>query len=92
LTQLQLDELIKKKKVQAAVREVEDQSAVLSAMNIPSQAPQIIQQAPVNMGQNVPINAGNPQQPNAPIVNYLPEHQDNRNRTMLGRGRQYNNQ
>jgi len=115
LTQLQLDELVsKKKKVQAALKEADEPTGVMAAVNTPNQvlppqpvqqAPQVMQrsphatqQAPVNVNQNTLHSASQPQQPNAPIVIYMPEQQGNRNRGMMtfgrgrGRGRGYYSQ
>ena len=96
LTQLQLDDLVnKKKKIQANIKDVEDQSAVMAAVNIPNPAAQAMPQAPAPMGQSTSNTTGNQQQPSAPIVIYLPE-QQNRLRPNggrgRGRGRQNNNQ
>lgn len=112
LTQLQLEKLTsKKKKVQATLKSGEDQTAVMATLNMssPSMQASVITpaQAPVMAAppgpvsapvpQNTPTPAGGVQQPNAPIVIYLSEQQNNRNpaeqqQRGRGRGRQFNNQ
>ena len=68
------------------MKDAEDQSAVMAAVNIPNPAAQAMPQAPAPMGQSTSNTTGNQQQPSAPIVIYLPEQQNNRNGAMPGRG------
>ncbi|XP_067255976.1 involucrin-like [Chanodichthys erythropterus] len=94
LQRKQLEDLTsKKKKVQATLKSGEDQTGVMATVNMssppmqasvvtPAQAP-VMAAAPASVPtpvpQNTPAPAGGVQQPNAPIVIYLPEQQSNRN-------------